>query len=116
MTADAVAGSDDERSGIGLKSHARRMLRMGTTVPPSAAAGAIEPARATTTGTAQRASVEIVIDILLIIRVRRADRPLPTRRDALHGRPQRDLRHSERSTKAPCSSSYYHLYLSGTTN
>jgi hypothetical protein len=68
MTADAVAGSVDERSGIGLKSHARRMLRMGTTVPLSAVAGAVEPASATTTGTAQRASAEVLIDILLTIR------------------------------------------------
>jgi hypothetical protein len=89
-----VPGSVDERSGIGLKSHARRMLRMGTTVPPSAAAGAVEPASATTTGTAQRVSVEIAIDTLSIILVRTAEQPRLTRRYALHERPWCDLQHS----------------------
>jgi hypothetical protein len=70
------------------------MLRMGTTVPPSAAAGAVEPASATTTGTAQRASVEIAIDILSIIPVRTAEKPRLTRRDALHEMARCDLQHS----------------------
>src|SRR5271156_3847159 len=97
MTADAVPRSVDERSGMGLKSHARRMLRMGTTVPPSAAAGAVEPASATTTGTAQRASAEIVNDILSIILARTAEKPRLTRRDALHEAPWCDVRHGDGS-------------------
>src|ERR1700733_9837657 len=97
MTAEAVARSVDERSGIGLKSHARKMLRIGTTVPPSAPAGAVEPASATTTGTAQRASAEIVIDIPSTIPARAADRPRSTRRDALHEAPQCDVGHGDGS-------------------
>src|ERR1700753_2545513 len=87
MTADAVPRLVDAKSGIGLKSHARRMLRMGTTVPPSAAAGAVDPASATITGTAQRASAETVIDIPSTIPACTAEKPRLTRRDALHQAP-----------------------------
>src|SRR6202012_6146190 len=93
MTADAVPRLVAAKSGIGLKSHARSLLRKGTTVPPSAAAGAVDPASATTTGSAQRASVEIVIDILSIIRPREANQPHATRRDALNLSPECDRRH-----------------------
>jgi hypothetical protein len=72
MTADAMPREVDAKSGIGLKSQARRMLRIGTTVPLSAQAtglepGIADPASAMVTGTTQRARVEIVNDILSII-------------------------------------------------
>jgi hypothetical protein len=73
MTADAVALLIDAKSGMGLKSQARKMPRIGTTVPPSAQApglepGMADPASAMVTGTTQRARVEKVNDILSIIR------------------------------------------------
>jgi hypothetical protein len=71
--ADAVPRATDAKSGIGLKSQARKMLRIGTTVPLSAQApglepGTADPASATVMGTTQRARVEILNDILSIIR------------------------------------------------
>src|ERR1700742_4633125 len=94
MAADAGARSVDEKSGIGLESHAGRMVCNGTGVPAPPSAGAVDPASATTTGNAQRASVEIVIDISSISRSREVNRPRATRRYALHTLPQCDLRHS----------------------
>src|SRR5947209_589066 len=84
MTAEAVPRLADARSGIGLKSQARRILRIGTTVPLSAAAGITEPASATVMGRTQRARAEIVNDILSIIQPGKANARRRTGRYRLH--------------------------------
>jgi hypothetical protein len=74
MIAEVAARLCDAPPGSGLKSQARRMLRMGTTVPPlalagtaSATAGFNADAATRTAGKARRVSVEIVNDILSIV-------------------------------------------------
>src|ERR1700733_513675 len=93
MMADAVPSSCDERSGIWLKSQARRMLRSGTTVPLSALAGTAEHASKMRTGIAQRDDVENVTDILSIIPVREADTHRSSARYPLHQVRRCDVHH-----------------------